>query len=400
MPDYKDYHKILGIEPDATPNEIKYAYRAMAKKHHPDINKAPDAHKQFIEITEAYEILMNQDLHEYYIRHNRTTDQEFIHAQYERARQAAQEAARRYAKMKFEKFKQEQEAFKKSGWHDLILTLRYFLRILVFPLTGLFIALPLISEEVSEHPTGYIMFWLFAVILIFFVINNWKNYLRIDSYYYHLDDLKKFWAETSKKTENKCYYCPGHMAMAYPYKVSIFRIKSIRVQNFGNLYAQKTGTSRDMKTIHIPRSQKAFIMHAVASIIKISVLLLCMIFITHNPLSRLSLPIGLMLGGILSGFILLLTGTKPKVSYLLSYGMLIKFLVWILLIWFFQGYAFIFLFFDPMLEALLRLLSGDRLFIPIMKEYSPLYKLFCKQYQLYMELPVLSVMDPFFRWLF
>ena len=176
MPDYKDYHKILGLKQDATPDDIKQAYRAMAKKYHPDINKAPNAHERFIEITEAYEILMNRDLHEYYLSRDRTANQEFARAQYERAREAAQESARRYARMKFDKFKQEQEAFKKSGWHDLILILRYIIRILVFPLIGLFIALPLISEEVSEHPTGYIIFWIVALTLIYFVINNWKYY--------------------------------------------------------------------------------------------------------------------------------------------------------------------------------------------------------------------------------
>ena len=125
MPGTKDYYKILGIEHDATPDEIKRAYRAMAKIYHPDINKSPDAHDRFVEITEAYEILMNRDLHAYYVHRYRRDDKEFMRAQYERAREAAQEAARRYARMKFEKFKQVQEAFKKSGWHDLLLTLRY-----------------------------------------------------------------------------------------------------------------------------------------------------------------------------------------------------------------------------------------------------------------------------------
>ncbi|MFC2112974.1 J domain-containing protein [Bacteroidota bacterium] len=400
MPGTKDYYKILGIEHDATPDEIKRAYRAMAKIYHPDINKSPDAHDRFVEITEAYEILMNRDLHAYYVHRYRTDDKEFMRAQYERAREAAQEAARRYARMKFEKFKQEQEAFKKSGWHDLLLTLRYILRILVFPLAGLFIVLPIISDEVSEHPTGYVMFWLFATILIFFVINNWKNYLRIDSYYYHLSDLWKFFRETSKKTENDCYYCPGHKAMVFPYKVSLFRIKKIQMQNFGALYGRRAGISRDLKTIPVPRSRKAFIMHSAASLIKVSVFLACMIFITMSPISRLSLPVGLILGGLFSRIFLLLVSTKPKTSYLVSLGMLIKILVWIVLIWFFQSYAYIYLFFDPMFEALLRLLSGDRLFIPIMKEYPPLRKLFCKQYQLYMELPVLSVISPLFKWLF
>lgn len=125
-----------------------------------------------------------------------------------------------------------------------------------------------------------------------------------------------------------------------------------------------------------------------------------MVYITNVPFARFSLPIGLILGGFISGFLFLATGTRPKVAYLISYGMLIKFFVWVLLIGFFGSYAFIFLFFDPMLEALLRLLSKDNLFIPLTQQYPPLHKLFCQQYQLYMELPVLSIISPLFRWLF
>jgi len=395
-----DYHKILELDRDAGPVEIKQAYRNMAKKFHPDINLSPEAHDRFIEITEAYEILMNQDLQEYYIYRERASNIEFRRAQYEKARKAAQEAARRYAKMKFEKFKQEQEAFKKSGWHDLILSLRYVIRILVFPLIVAFIALPLISEEVAEHPTGYVMFWLLALILGFFVINNWKNYLKIDSYYYHISDIPKFFGETSEKTSLDCYYCTGHKAMIFPYKISTFRIRSIQIQTFGALYGRKAGSRRDFKTIHIPRSRKAFIVHFFVSLTRIIILLGCMIFITRNPFARLSLPAGLILGGGVSGLIHRLSGTRPKVSYLISYGMLIKLLVWIVLIWFFGAYSFIFLFFDPMLEALLRLISQDHLFVPLTQQYPPLQQLFRNRYQLYMELPVLSVINPLFIWLF
>lgn len=400
MPAYRDYHKILGLERDAGIVEIKQAYRKMAKKYHPDINDAPDAHERFIEITEAYEILINQDLHEYYIHRERAMDNEYMRARWEQARREAHENARRYAEMKFEKFQQEQEAFKKSGWHDLILTLRYVIRILVFPLVGIFIALPLVSDQVSAHPTGYVIFWLMAVLLIFFILSRWHNYLRIDAYYYHLSDIQKFWADTAKKTREDCYYCPGHRAMPHPYKISIFRIKSMQPQTFGSIYRTKAGTSRDIKTIRIPRSRKAFLIHALSSLLKISVLLGCMFFLTPAPLARFSLPIGLVAGGIVSGMLFLSTNTRPKVSYLISYGMLIKFLVWLVMIWIFGSYAAIYLFFDPLLEAILRLVSGDRLFIPLTRQYPPLQQLFAKRYQLYMELPVLSVVSPLFRWLF
>lgn len=53
----KDYYEILGVSKDADADEIKSAYRRLAKKYHPDLNKAPEAAEKFKEINEAYEVL-------------------------------------------------------------------------------------------------------------------------------------------------------------------------------------------------------------------------------------------------------------------------------------------------------------------------------------------------------
>ncbi len=53
----KDYYEILGVSKDASADEIKSAYRRLAKKYHPDLNKAPEAAEKFKEINEAYEVL-------------------------------------------------------------------------------------------------------------------------------------------------------------------------------------------------------------------------------------------------------------------------------------------------------------------------------------------------------
>lgn len=57
MAEKRDYYEVLGISKGASEDEIKKAYRSLAKKYHPDINKAPDAEEKFKEINEAYEVL-------------------------------------------------------------------------------------------------------------------------------------------------------------------------------------------------------------------------------------------------------------------------------------------------------------------------------------------------------
>ncbi len=57
MADKRDYYEVLGISKGASDDEIKKAYRKLAKQYHPDVNKAPDAEAKFKEINEAYEVL-------------------------------------------------------------------------------------------------------------------------------------------------------------------------------------------------------------------------------------------------------------------------------------------------------------------------------------------------------
>ena len=53
MADKRDYYEVLGISKGASEDEIKKAYRKLAKQYHPDVNKAPDAEAKFKEISEA-----------------------------------------------------------------------------------------------------------------------------------------------------------------------------------------------------------------------------------------------------------------------------------------------------------------------------------------------------------
>ncbi|KAA6186601.1 DnaJ domain-containing protein [Thiohalocapsa marina] len=59
--EYKDYYKILGVARDASADEIKRAYRKLARKYHPDVSKEPDAETRFKEVNEANEVLKDPD---------------------------------------------------------------------------------------------------------------------------------------------------------------------------------------------------------------------------------------------------------------------------------------------------------------------------------------------------
>lgn len=55
--EFKDYYKIMGLTPDAKPEDVKRAYRKLARKYHPDVSKEAKAEERFKELGEAYEVL-------------------------------------------------------------------------------------------------------------------------------------------------------------------------------------------------------------------------------------------------------------------------------------------------------------------------------------------------------
>jgi len=67
--DFKDYYSVLGVSKTATPEEIKRAYRKIARKHHPDLNPGDEeAEAKFKDLNEANEVLSDPEKREKYDR--------------------------------------------------------------------------------------------------------------------------------------------------------------------------------------------------------------------------------------------------------------------------------------------------------------------------------------------
>jgi curved DNA-binding protein len=65
---FRDYYEVLGVPRDASEDDIRSAYRTLARKYHPDVNKDPEAEDRFKEISEAYEVLRDPEKRQRYDR--------------------------------------------------------------------------------------------------------------------------------------------------------------------------------------------------------------------------------------------------------------------------------------------------------------------------------------------
>jgi hypothetical protein len=178
------YYRVLGVPANATPEEIKRAFRKKANELHPDKNKSADAHEQFVLLMEAYEYLTKPN-----VQHEEVTVsyEEWVRANREESRRRAQE----HARMKYEEFKKTDYYRKSKAIEDIFKQL-YFLSSVVL------LSAPLWSYLLAGESWGFFG----GLLLTFISVHYWagifkeKITLSFDSFIQSLrvlSTIRSFW---------------------------------------------------------------------------------------------------------------------------------------------------------------------------------------------------------------
>jgi hypothetical protein len=415
----KDYYAVLHVTDNATRSDIQAAYRQLAKQYHPDVNKSTDAHDKFCEITEAYEFLINHWPRKMEtFRDDGAGQKEYVSyrstKEYDRFRQEVRERAHQQAKMRYEKFKQQHEAFQISGINDIALLLK-----IAFRIAGLllFIFLLLLPVYIAIQ-NGWIMIvlvfltWPFAGIIGWYVFDNRRHYFIPGKFYYSPGRIKQLYTHVHP-TVQPCFYCQAKLADSVPYKLELHKLKDLKISSGGfrqhnvNYINKNTG-------IEIPRSQKAFIVHSVCALIKVVSLLLCVLLV---PISSIvwRFIAGMVAGGMASTLLLMVTRTRSNVSYLVSYGMICRAGLWVLFVILASHFSIkpfninttdsiqfvitAIIIFDCLIMQFLDFIMGKYASRPLAVQYSDVSKKIGSGYLVYNDIPVISVVYPLFKWL-
>ena len=123
----KNYYQILEIEPNATCAEIKSAYRKLARKYHPDINKTPNALEIFKKISTAYETLSNEKKREQYnILNGIFTTSKTNNTSTQEAQEKNKETQEKYSDIKTTTKETEKKSKKIKSSNSLFKTIKYW----------------------------------------------------------------------------------------------------------------------------------------------------------------------------------------------------------------------------------------------------------------------------------
>jgi hypothetical protein len=150
------YYYALGLSPGASDSEIKKAYRQLARKYHPDVSSEPDAEERFVEITTAYEHLLERKTSA------RTV---FVYVEPEPdAEELRRERARRYAHMRYEQFRKETMEFRRAWYYAPLKVIRLIVVVTLYGVAiGMFLS-PVLAWYITHNSIAVFGFAFLAIV--------------------------------------------------------------------------------------------------------------------------------------------------------------------------------------------------------------------------------------------
>jgi hypothetical protein len=406
----KDYYTILQVSKTADTQEIQAAFRRLAKLYHPDVNKSPEAHARFCEIYEAYDYLMQK---------GHTVQDSIDTAGYEEDSEKfvkeARERARAQAKMKYEKFKQQHEAFQASGINDIALLLTMFGRMTGLVLCISLAVLPFAVTWFYGWTSLLLIFftWPFAGILAWYIHDNRKRYFKPGNFYYTPKRIKSLFTEV-RHTGVNCFYCPSRTADSIPGKVELYLLTDLKIGTGGFRQHNINYVNRNV-ALSIPRSRKAFAVHTASAVSRV-VLLAGFMFIF--PVSSLvwRFIAGTVAGALFTLIFRILFRVRSSNSYLVTPGSLIRVVIWLSAVSLVSRFSIApfditttdaiqfvitaILIFDCLLMQLMEAMLGKKAIKPIFRQYPSITRKLEEDFHPYNDIPFISVLYPAFRWFF
>ena len=147
---------VLGLRPGASDGEIKKAYRHLARKYHPDVSKEPDAEERFIEITTAYDYLLEK---------KSAPRPGFVYEEPEPdAEELRRERARRYAQMRYEQFRKETMEFRRAWYYTPLKIIRFTIVVALYAVAAGMLVSPVLAWYITHNSIAVFGFAFLAIV--------------------------------------------------------------------------------------------------------------------------------------------------------------------------------------------------------------------------------------------
>ena len=175
-----DPYHILNISSDATEQQVKDAYRKLAKRYHPDVSKEADAADKFIAITEAYETILDgtSQFQELYDAFGTQTS-----SQGPPPVTDPQERARRYAQAKYEEFVKNNTTFKHKWYYFPTKVFSYVFLSLMYLMGVIMIIIPIGHGIYTSFEDGFIVPVFLAMFGVIWINTSGKFKKEIEKFF-------------------------------------------------------------------------------------------------------------------------------------------------------------------------------------------------------------------------